>query len=144
MNPTLSTATVAVLFVSGCGPMYGFEILSPDVPLQEGDDVVYRLLEPSGNGGGGTLGDDLECDPDGTVCVTTTGHGRDEIPAGTEVTVWLDVDGDDWETHTAVDLSEREPSDLVPDGDDPRDTTEFPKGVGFRRIHVELRVPDGD
>lgn len=126
---------LALGWVSGCGPMYGFELTSPDWPLSESDVVLYRMLAPDGTGEAGGI--DLACD--GAVCRSRTGSGSDGLPPGTEVLVWVDVDVDDWDAWRSdpdADLAA-----LAPDAVDPRGTAPWTGGVGFQRLEVTLTLP---
>lgn len=125
----------ALLGLAGCGPMYGFELTSPDWPLSEGDVVLYRIVESAQVGEAGGI--DLVCD--GDLCRSRTGHGSDEIAAGSVVLVWVDVDGDDWDEWRAV--PDAPISALEPDPQDPRGEAVWTRGPGVRQLEIELTLP---
>jgi hypothetical protein len=130
---------VWIVALGGCSTMYKFEIHSPEIPLSEDDMVVYRILEGAGEGGAGTLEGMLSCEAEGAVCRSTGYEGTDEITDGSEILVWLDVAGDDFEEWKAADLALE---DLAPDPEDAAGGTTWNVGFGVHTIVVQLERPE--
>jgi hypothetical protein len=129
---------VLAMAFGGCSTMYKFEIHSPEVPLSEDDAVVYRILESADEGGSGTL-DDLTCEADGALCRSSGWEGTDEITDGSEILVWKDEAGDDFQEWHDANLPLE---DLVPDPEDPAGSTTWNVGLGVHTIVVQLERPD--
>jgi hypothetical protein len=128
-----------LVLLTGCGSMYRFVITSPDVPLEEDDAVLYRIVEDGGGWSAGGM-PALRCEEDGT-CRPGSGFGTDAIADGAEILVWLDLDEDDWAEWEAVEPTERVIDDLVPDPEDPRDALVWERHLGIHVLEVELRLP---
>jgi hypothetical protein len=138
MRLTLPRGSICIVVaIAGCGPMYRFEIRSPDVSLSEDEGVVYRILDPSGTGGGG-IDAPLKCRDGGATCVSMGWHGQDEIEDGAEIMVWFDFAGDDFDEWHAADLP---PDALQPDAGDPVGHSVWHNGLGSQTIDIQLVAP---